>query len=245
MGVGNNSKTVWKHNLLAVFCLASLMLTALDVQSKGAVINLDGTMYIIAVPEPTTSIPTVTSAGQVWMDRNLGATQVAISSIDELAYGDLYQWGRLSDGHQNRTGGTITTMNSDSDVPGHDKFITEDQFPFDWREPQNDNLWQDLVGGNNPCPQGFRLPTKAEFETERLSWSSNDADGAFASPLKLVVAGTYSYLDGTLNSVGTHGQYWTSTITGFQAYYLQFRSDHAYEYDNFRASGLSVRCIKE
>tara|TARA_B110000090_G_scaffold89704_1_gene101755 strand:- start:8070 stop:8588 length:519 start_codon:yes stop_codon:yes gene_type:complete len=44
---------------------------------------------------------TVTSpTGQVWMDRNLGATQVATSSTDHLAYGNLYQWGRALDGHQ-------------------------------------------------------------------------------------------------------------------------------------------------
>lgn len=45
-------------------------------------------------------VATVTSAGQVWMDRNLGASRVAISSADSLAYGDLYQWGRGTDGHE-------------------------------------------------------------------------------------------------------------------------------------------------
>ncbi|MFZ1451482.1 MAG: hypothetical protein WAT20_02205, partial [Ferruginibacter sp.] len=44
--------------------------------------------------------------GKIWMDRNLGASRVATSSTDDLAYGDLYQWGRLTDGHQNRTSGT-------------------------------------------------------------------------------------------------------------------------------------------
>ncbi|SMN17648.1 hypothetical protein CRYPA_1272 [uncultured Candidatus Thioglobus sp.] len=29
----------------------------------------------------------------MWLDRNLGATQVAASSTDSAAYGDLYQWG--------------------------------------------------------------------------------------------------------------------------------------------------------
>ena len=37
------------------------------------------------------SFATVTSAnGKVWMDRNLGASRVAISSTDTSAYGDLY-----------------------------------------------------------------------------------------------------------------------------------------------------------
>lgn len=29
-----------------------------------------------------------------WMDRNLGASRKALSSSDDLAFGDLYQWGR-------------------------------------------------------------------------------------------------------------------------------------------------------
>ena len=41
--------------------------------------------------------------GKVWLDRNLGATQVATSCTDADSYGDLYQWGRAADGHQVRT----------------------------------------------------------------------------------------------------------------------------------------------
>jgi hypothetical protein len=34
---------------------------------------------------------------QVWVDRNLGASQVATSSTDPVSYGNSYQWGRLAD----------------------------------------------------------------------------------------------------------------------------------------------------
>jgi hypothetical protein len=34
----------------------------------------------------------------VWLDRNLGATQVATKVDDSAAYGDYYQWGRAKDG---------------------------------------------------------------------------------------------------------------------------------------------------
>jgi hypothetical protein len=45
---------------------------------------------------------TVTSpdTGKVWLDRNLGATQVATSKTDSAAYGHYYQWGRNDDGHE-------------------------------------------------------------------------------------------------------------------------------------------------
>ena len=56
------------------------------------------------------------------MDRNLGASQVATSSDDAASYGDLYQWGRGTDGHQIRTSATTTTLSS-ADVPGHGNFI--------------------------------------------------------------------------------------------------------------------------
>ena len=121
---------------------------------------------------PTAVVDVLNPAtGKTWMDRNLGASQAATSSTDALAYGDLYQWGRFSDGHQCRVS-EITSTNSATDTPGHDDFILESVSPFDWRVPQNDNLWQGVGGVNNPCPMGYRLPTEAELNAERLSWGS-------------------------------------------------------------------------
>ena len=60
---------------------------------------------------------------------------------------------------------------------------------YDWRSPQNDNLWQGVNGINNPCPSGYRIPTEAELDAERLSWSSDNSAGAIASALKLPMAG--------------------------------------------------------
>ncbi len=94
------------------------------------------------------------STGKTWMDRNLGASRVATSSTDAAAYGDLYQWGRLADGHQCRNSGTTTQLSS-SDVPDHGDFILASSSPFDWRSPQNDNLWQGVNGVNNPCPMEY------------------------------------------------------------------------------------------
>jgi hypothetical protein len=43
--------------------------------------------------------------GRVWLDRNLGASQVCTSVTDTACYGDLYQWGRAKDGHESRDSG--------------------------------------------------------------------------------------------------------------------------------------------
>ena len=182
--------------------------------------------------------------GKCWLDRNLGATQVALSSTDANAYGDLFQWGRLDDGHQVRTSGTTSTR-STTDVPGHGDFITYGSSPYDWRNPQNNNLWQGVSGTNNPCPTGFRIPTQTELNAERLTWSSNNSAGAFASTLKLTVAGLRYRDDGSIGSVGTYGSYWASVITSTSSYYLYFNSSSADTGTYSRAYGLSVRCIKD
>ena len=182
--------------------------------------------------------------GKTWMDRNLGASRVAISSTDGASYGDLYQWGRGTDGHEIRSSGTTTTL-STGDTPGHGTFIVAPESPYDWRSPQNDNLWQGVSGINNPCPTGYRLPTEAELDAERLSWGSNNAAGAIASPLKLPMAGFRSYSNGSFIYVGTYGLYWSSTLDGIYSRSLSFNSSNAAMGTAARPNGDSVRCLKD
>jgi uncharacterized protein (TIGR02145 family) len=183
--------------------------------------------------------------GRKWMDRNLGASRVATSSADAQAYGDLYQWGRAADGHQIRTSGTTTTLSS-SDTPGHSNFILAPDDPYwDWRSPQNSNLWQGVNGVNNPCPDGYRIPTEAEWNEERLTWNSNNAAGAFASPLKLTLAGTRFLNDGQIAHVASYGAYRSSSFTYNHCRTLIFSISTAYLDTDYRAGGISVRCIKD
>lgn len=184
------------------------------------------------------------ATGRTWMDRNLGATRVAQSSDDDLAYGDLYQWGRLTDGHEKRSSATTTTLSS-NDNPGHDAFILVSSAPYDWRSPQNNNLWQGLSGINNPCPAGYRLPTEAEWDAERQSWSSNNLTGAIDSPLRLAAAGIRNYGTGEILHTGSVGYYWSGTADGTAAPYLDFSSDNSSLFSDRRAYGSSVRCIKD
>ena len=192
-----------------------------------------------------TAIVNVTNpaTGKIWMDRNLGASQTATSSTDAAAYGDLYQWGRRADGHQCRNSATTATLSS-TDQPAHGNFITVNGGNYDWRSPQNNNLWQGVSGVNNPCPTTYRIPTSAELDAERATWSSNSSAGAFASPLKVPLAGL-RYIDGSLYVVGSSGYYWSSTVSGTNAFNLSFNSGDAYISFNNRAYGFSVRCLKD
>ena len=183
------------------------------------------------------------NTGKIWMDRNLGASQVATSSTDVASYGDLYQWGRGADGHQIRTPlSTPTTGQSSSSSPGANFLIGS----LNWYNGTNpDNLWQGVSGVNNPCPIGYRIPTEAEWNAESLSWSTKNSAGAFASPLKLPMAGYRDYSDGSLGNVGTDGVYWSSTVSSANARSLNFFSSVAFMNTDARAFGFSVRCIKD
>ena len=90
----------------------------------------------------------------------------------------------------------------------------------------------------------FRLRAAAEWEQERLTWSSNDAAGAYNSPLKLPMVGFRSVSNGSLYDFGAYGYYWSSTVYFTIARYLDFDSSNAFMNTNGRAYGLSVRCIK-
>ncbi|MCP4130327.1 MAG: hypothetical protein GY754_05040, partial [bacterium] len=211
----------------------------------------------------TTTVVDVAAGGNTWMDRNLGATAVttadrstyandaAYIAAQSASFGDLYQWGRCADGHQIRTSST-TSVNATTASPSlgnswDGKFITEGSSPFDWLATQDDNLWQGVSGTNNPCPAGYRLPTDLELEAEMDSWGPTyqNSAGAYASPLKLPVAGYRNDSNGSLYNVGSSGRYWSSTVSGAYARNLYFSSSLAKMSSNYPASGRSVRCLKD
>ncbi len=183
------------------------------------------------------------TTGKTWLDRNLGATQVATDLSDEDAYGDLYQWGRATDGHEKRTSETTTTL-SNTITPGHDKFIISASAASDWCVTQNDNLWQGGDGLNNPCPNGYRLPTEAEWAAEFATWSAQNAAGAFASVLKLPLAGVRFNDNGAVELVNFSAFYWSSSVYGVGAKCLTFNNSYLSVANEERAGGESVRCIK-
>lgn len=178
-----------------------------------------------------------------WMDRNLGAQRVATAFNDNLSYGFYYQWGRLSDGHQVANSQNVSTQ-SPSDTPGTNRFITTNTQPYDWRNPQNSTLWQQPNYINNPCPQGWRVPTRLEWENESSTWSPQNRLGAFNSPLKLSAAGLKGQ-GGGISGTGTSGNYWSNTPATPSSFYRSFGQNTVGTFGELRAVGMPVRCIKQ
>lgn len=221
----------------------------------------------VGMPEPATltfmyngqtvtyGILTSQVTGRKWLDRNLGAPAAPTAYNDWANYGDLFQWGRKADGHQlvNRAASTLattavhgtTTTLSTTDDPGHFLFIITSVDPFDWRTPQNTDLWQSSGGVNNACPLGWHVPTRVEWEAENLG-TVQDA----YTKLKITLGGIRSFSDGAFSMTATDGLYWTSTIfqgtaavpTSFFFSPLNGPAIRSLSYTG--ANGLSVRCIK-
>ena len=212
-------------------CGIILIIGSLNLRAQENVTNLSS----------PTEVKSIT--GKIWMDRNLGASQVAQSGSDKASYGYLYQWGRSSDGHQKRLSLTTKKL-AKTAIAESDKFIESTKFPTDWLKSQNADLWQGATGINSPCPTGFRIPTALEFEEEIATWKTKNASGAFLSPLKLPMTGYRSNSDGKVTDSGYNGDYWTSTTTNSYSNGLYFDENSAATDAGGRGVGVAVRCIK-
>jgi uncharacterized protein (TIGR02145 family) len=206
--------------------------------------------------------------GKKWLDRNLGASQVATAYNDYNAYGDLFQWGRPADGHQlmnwssstlgTPVNGTTTTL-ATSDTPGHSNYIispyTVDS-KWDWRSDNNSMRWVTTPQG--PCPAGWHVPTIAEWVAEVSKTKGGTANSGGItdyntgySQLKLTVAGA-RMVDGpgavNFYQVGSSGFYWSSSDRLNYDGYTDVRdieigvSYVQQAYQN-KSTALGVRCL--
>ncbi len=183
------------------------------------------------------------TTGRVWLDRNLGATQACTSSTDDLCYGDYYQWGRGTDGHQLSTS-NVSSTNIAWDANSSDYISYDMSPPYDWASDDSNgelrkNFWSKL-DGTSVCPTGFRVPTQVELLAEGIQ-NSTDA----MSKLKLPLAGQRRYTINEMYEVGLRGRYWSSSQDETYSTFFGFdSSSNVYDYSG-RALGYSIRCIQD
>jgi uncharacterized protein (TIGR02145 family) len=223
--------------------------------------NSSGTSYGTTVSFSTYGT-VVTRTGRTWLDRNLGASRVAQSSTDALAYGDYFQWGRPADGHEkvaaNGTTADFTNVRSATSAPSHSMVIAPNDGSYDWLATPDNSLWSGVNAANNPCPTGFRLPTVSEWYAEAAKFSPANVNGTFEPTfgLRMTMAGSAFGLNTFLPNAfypakGNYGQYLTQTAyTVYNTnrigavHYFGVNGSNYWDDTNYKKShGMSVRCI--
>ncbi len=165
--------------------------------------------------------------------------------------GAYYQWGRAVVAASGPTGPSSGEANAEN--------ISS------WNTiPAQNGAWSDDSKTlNDPCPSGFRVPTKAQWNavintnlnparTFIGSWSESSTNyssglriGSGISGLFLPATGARHFTSGYQYLRGRYGTYWGSTENGTDAAYLYFFNDNVNVNDGLRISGLSIRCIAE
>ncbi len=202
----------------------------------------------------------VSLTGKIWQDRNLGAVSVASSATDADAYGNLYQWGRSEEGHESRTASLYSLGYAGTSAPSQGNgwdgtfILSDSQNSYDWLANRDNTLWNGVSGTNNPCPSGYRIPSLTEWQEEINTWSSQNAQGAFNSVLKLSLTGSRTAAAGSVQSEGLTGEYWTSStdflsgsgsLTEDGSYRINVSSSGINIQSDYRANAFAVRCIKD
>ena len=149
------------------------------------------------------------TAGKIWVQANLGALRVAESSTDTDSYGWYYNWGKPTDGHQfSNSPQNATSFSSDIPTPG--VFTCCNNNIIEWQTTRNNSLWSGVSGINNPCPTGWRLPTKSEWETLLTSSPAiTSSSTAFSSNLKLPAQMGRDRTYGSIMGSNTNNIYWS------------------------------------
>lgn len=194
--------------------------------------------------------------GRIWLDRNLGASQVCTDTNDTKCYGDYYQWGRGTDGHQENNSSLSSELINDITDDTNDKFITT-LSGKDWLSYDNDGnireiSWKNIDGDTQVCPSGFRVPTIIEFKNETNSTTVSDLNKYLYDTLKLPYSG---YRDGNYGDI--KGIYkgsdtlklWSSSSSkpsytdySMAIYITPTKIEYKREY---RKDGIPIRCIKD
>lgn len=247
--------------------------------------NAKGTVYSgLAQVALGCGAKTANSGNSGWLSfmcYNLGADP-NLSMEDQMAYettlntdatvmGDLYQWGRNTDGHEKRTSEVTTTLatNIQATEPAEviGKFIADGTTP-NWVTGISDlKLWDVPKTPNDPCPEGWRVPyyqdiydlgTGANLYTNwgtyanTFGYFTGGTNGLKVSTQGIVTlflpADAYrSKINGELSAIGTVGRYSMSGNDGtvYKGHFKFTESNLQTWESDWATLGRSVRCVAD
>ena len=182
-----------------------------------------------------------------------------VGDISDATYPTVED-GTIEDGGVSLSGGQ---SKSNKDV----FFLGYADNNYDWVYPSDSKLWNSgteenpVKTDNDPCPEGWRVPTRNELNELRSnhsSWTKNaeGRSGYWFSGTRtytegvpqifLHAAGYRGGSDSYANGRGNNGNYWSSMPSSGSAYSLGFASGFINMGNGgCRAYGCSVRCVQE
>jgi len=221
----------------------------------------------VTVPIPTSEVSNG-SGSYTFLSHNLGA-DTSLDPHDPVVglQGGYVQWGKpgptnwvgaANDGVNGFVAAPTSGNANSGAISGWSQTTAADS---SWNSSTEANPVK--VTANDPCPTGYRVPTRTEWEavdnnnTESRTGTFTSGTSEYGSALHygpdastksltLPAAGYRNLTNGALNNRGTNGFYWSSTENGSYAYSFYFLSSNVNPARNSnRTGGFSVRCIAE
>jgi len=220
----------------------------------------------------TCPVPTSSGGILVFQCHNLGADQSADPLVPSWKLnGAYFQWGKKpvdtnGDGYRTKPSSGAEGFGAGPTGPGAGQ-VTVGGLAGWSTAPAADGAWNVSEGSpvktaNDPCPSGFRVPTRNEWGSIIITnnWSNVAGSSWIDSPtnyssgkivnnslLYLPASGDRKNIDGMLLNHGSYGGYWSSTVfNSTNVYYLSFdNSSQNVGGAISRLYAFSVRCVAQ
>ena len=210
-------------------------------------------MDSITFKGPVVNLPNVTICTQIWTTINLDVTTYSDGTpIPQVT--DPTAWGNLT------TGAWCYYNNDAANGTTYGKL-------YNWYAAAG---IYDAASLANPAlrkklaPTGYHVPTDAEWttlttclggetvaggkmkETGTAHWNSPNTDATNSSGFTGLPGG-YRYSNGTFNGIGYNGSWWGSSELATYAWYryLNYSNGFANSGNDYKPTGLSVRCLRD
>jgi hypothetical protein len=223
------TRYVWAYNACGNSEPVVLIGQAFPCGSSFTKIHIAGT---VAPVTKTVTYGTMTNipgeTARCWITRNLGATQQPNSVDDNTEASAGWYWQfNLKQGYSHTS--TTRTPNT--------AWITSISEESDWES------------ANDPCSlllgSAWRVPTQVEWANVDAAGNWTNWNGPFSSGLQMHAAGRLISSDGSLSNRGSNGYYWSSTQSNAaNGSYLYFYSSISGMFNNNKASGFTLRCLR-